>query len=82
MAADLETNPRVARQREWDRAWLEAENVWEQTVAGFDKELGYLNLREAEERARVQLTRVAYASLKRLGWTTLPDDDPPTEVDP
>jgi hypothetical protein len=46
-----------------------AEDLWENTVRDFDDELGGNDLREAERRARRQLTRVAYVSLRRLGWT-------------
>ena len=68
IASQLESHPSRATDGEWKRAWREAEDFWEQTVSGFDKELGYANLRAAEDSARVQLTRVAFASLKRLGW--------------
>jgi hypothetical protein len=54
--------------KDWERAWRDAENFWEKTVQDFDDKLEGNDLNEAERRARRQLTRIAYASLRRLGW--------------
>jgi hypothetical protein len=68
VASQLETHPDAAGPQDWEKAWREAENFWEKTVQDFDKQLGEQDLREAERRARRQLSRIAYASLNRLGW--------------
>jgi len=68
VASQLEQHPNAASPKDWERAWREAQNFWEKTVQDFDDETEGKDLREAENRARRQLTRIAYASLDRLGW--------------
>jgi hypothetical protein len=69
VASQLDTHPDAAAPEDWERAWREAQNFWEKTVQDFDKELEEKDLREAERRAQRQLSRIAHASLNRLGWT-------------
>ena len=68
VASQLDKHPTTASPKDWERAWRDAENFWEKTVQDFDDKLEGNDLNEAERRARRQLTRIAYASLRRLGW--------------
>jgi hypothetical protein len=69
VASQLDRHPDSAADCEWERAWRTAEDWWERTVSTFDDAMGGQDLREAERRARRQLTRIAHASLNRLGWS-------------
>jgi hypothetical protein len=67
VTSKLEVPPDQASSMNWDRAWRDAENLWERQVQHFHHVLKR-DLSEAEERAMAHLDLLARARLAALGW--------------